>query len=147
MNKITLFGRLGKDPEMRQIQNGKSVCNFSIATTEKYNGNEETQWHNVVAWGKQAEVVSKYFKKGSRILIEGKMTYSQYESNGVKVNKSEVVLTGFNFVDSANSDNQQNNGSGFPPQQMPPQQMPQQQMPPQQNIGGGLPVESDELPF
>lgn len=87
LNKVTLIGHLGKDPELRYTPNGTAVCNFSLATTESYkadDGNwvDKTEWHNIVAWRKLAETCSNYLKKGSKIYAEGKITTESYEKDG-----------------------------------------------------------------
>jgi single-strand DNA-binding protein len=103
VNKVILIGNLGKDPEMRRTQTGSAVTNFSIATTEKFKGKdgvqkEETEWHNIVAWNKAAEVMAQYLKKGSTVYIEGKLRTRDWEDNGVKKYKTEVVVREFQFL-------------------------------------------------
>jgi single-strand DNA-binding protein len=78
LNKVQLIGRLGKDPEARYMPNGTAVCNFSLATGEKWkdkNGDkqERTEWHSITAFGKVAEVVAEYLRKGSQVYVEGKL--------------------------------------------------------------------------
>jgi single-strand DNA-binding protein len=78
INKVILVGNLGKDPEVRHLENGASVANFPVATTESYkdkNGNrqEQTEWHNIVLWRGLAQVAEQYLKKGSQVYIEGKI--------------------------------------------------------------------------
>ena len=102
MNKITIMGNLGRDPELKKTPSGKDVCSFSVATTEKYNGKTQTQWHNVVFWGNAATVISKYFFKGSKILLTGKMTYRSYNNAaGEQRNVAEIVGSEFHFIDKA----------------------------------------------
>ena len=97
-NSIRLIGHLGDDPKVRKLDSGKTVANFSIATNEIYhdqNGNKqsETTWHRLVAWGKQAQVIENYVKKGSEIAIEGKLTNRSYEDkNGEKQYITEIVV-------------------------------------------------------
>lgn len=104
-NKVQLIGNLGNDPEIVNLDNGSKLAKFSIATNETYkNGNGEkvtdTQWHNVVAWGKTAEIVENYLTKGKEVAIEGKLTSRSYESkNGEKryiteVRCNEVLMLG-----------------------------------------------------
>ena len=136
MNKITIMGNLGRNPELRKTQSGKDVCSFSVATTEKYNNETQTQWHNVVFWGKQAEIIAKYFFKGSKILLTGKMTYRSYNNAaGEPRNTAEIVGSEFHFIDKAG----QQQGGNYQPQ-------PTQQQMPQQQPAQGLPLE-DDLPF
>lgn len=98
LNKVTLIGNLGKDPESKQLQGGDTVCNFSIATTEKYTdkaGNkvEQTEWHNIVAWRKLAEIAAKYLKKGSKVYVEGKIKTRSWEQNGEKKYATDIEIT------------------------------------------------------
>ena len=95
VNKVILIGNLGKDPEVRATQSGSQVANFSLATSEKYNGQEKTQWHNITCFSKQAEIAQKYLKKGSKIFVEGKLDYQQYEKDGQTKYRTEIVC--FNF--------------------------------------------------
>ena len=97
MNKVILVGRIGNDPEKRATQTGRSISNFSVATNESYKNASgekvtDTQWHNVVAWGKTAEIIEKYVTKGKEVAIEGKLTTSSYETKeGEKRYVTEVV--------------------------------------------------------
>lgn len=100
MNKVVLMGRLGKDPELRTAGD-KTVVSFSLATTERYKEKEVTQWHILLAWGKTAEIIAKYFKKGSQILVEGKINYQSWESEKGKQYKTVIVVQNFHFTASA----------------------------------------------
>ena len=78
INKVILIGRLGKDPEVKYLENGTPLAKFSVATSESYkdrSGNqvENTEWHNLIFWRKQAEIAEKYLRKGSLIYLEGKL--------------------------------------------------------------------------
>jgi len=102
INKVFLYGNLTRDPELRQTQNGKSVCSFSIATNRKWSGKnnekeQDTQYHNIVAWGKVAELIEQYMKKGSGIFIEGRMQTRTYEKDGSKRYTTEVVAENMQF--------------------------------------------------
>nr|WP_299070925.1 single-stranded DNA-binding protein [uncultured Allomuricauda sp.] len=84
-NKVQLIGNLGNDPEMVILENGNKLAKFSIATNETYKNSDgekvtDTQWHNVVAWGKTAEIVENYLVKGKEVAIEGKLTSRSYET-------------------------------------------------------------------
>lgn len=83
VNKVILVGRLGKDPETRYMTDGKAVTNFSLATSDNWKDKsgekqEKTEWHNVVAFGKLAEIIAEYVKKGSLLYIEGKLTTEKW---------------------------------------------------------------------
>ena len=84
VNKVMLIGNLGKDPEVRYLDNGVAVANFSLATTENYKNKEgervsQTEWHNIVLWRGLAEVAEKYLKKGASVYIEGKIKNRKWE--------------------------------------------------------------------
>jgi single-strand DNA-binding protein len=107
LNKATLIGHLGKDPEVRYTPNGDAVASFSIATNESWkdkdgNQQERTEWHNIVAWRKLAEICGEYLKKGARVYIEGKIQTRDYEDkSGVKryvteINASDLIMLGKN---------------------------------------------------
>jgi single-strand DNA-binding protein len=106
LNKVTLIGNLGKDPELRYTSGGVAVATFSLATNESWkdqdgNMQERTQWHNIVAWRKLAEIASEYLKKGSKVYIEGKLQYRSYDDkNGVKRNVTEIVMDEMLMLDS-----------------------------------------------
>lgn len=84
VNKVILVGNLGKDPEVRHLDNGISVANFSLATTESYTNKQgervnQTEWHNIVLWRGLADVAEKYLKKGNSIYVEGKISTRKWE--------------------------------------------------------------------
>ena len=104
-NSVRLIGNLGDNPKVRKLESGKTVANFSIATNEIYRDSKgekqsETTWHRLVAWGKQAEIVESYVKKGSEIAVEGKITNRSYDDkNGEKQYISEVVIRDILLLD------------------------------------------------
>ena len=104
VNKVTLLGRLGKDPEIRQMNNGGNVANISVATSERWRdqGNEmqeRTEWHRVVVFGKLADVVSKYLKKGSQVYFEGRLQTRKWtDQEGKDRYSTEVIVSGFGGV-------------------------------------------------
>ncbi|MEM6525661.1 MAG: single-stranded DNA-binding protein [Bacteroidota bacterium] len=102
-NSVQLIGRLGKDPEAKTLSSGKAMTIFSIATADVYKNAEgekieDTQWHNVVTWGRKAEIAAEYLKKGQEVAIEGKLVHRNYEtSSGEKryvteINVNELVM-------------------------------------------------------
>jgi single-strand DNA-binding protein len=110
MNRATICGNLGSDPELRQTRNGKSVCNFSVATNRSYtNGNgekqQETTWHNVVAWGDLAENCDRYLTQGREVLVEGRIQKDEYtDRNGVDRKEVQIVARNVKFLsDTANA--------------------------------------------
>jgi len=95
VNQAMVIGRLGKDPEVKYLQNGNMVVNFSVATDESHKKEggekvEKTEWHNVVAYGKLAEICGNYLSKGKLIYISGKLQTSNWEKAGVKHYKTEI---------------------------------------------------------
>lgn len=97
-NKVQLIGNLGMDPEMFTFENGNKKAKFSVATTQTYYDNkgekvDDTQWHNIVAWGKLAEITEKILKKGKKVAIEGKLVYRNYDDkDGQKKYITEIVM-------------------------------------------------------
>ena len=104
-NKVQLIGNLGNAPEIKNLEDGKKVANFSLATNERYRNASgekitETTWHNLVAWGKVAEIAEKYLLKGSEVIIEGKFINRSYtDKDGVKKYVSEVQVNELLLLD------------------------------------------------
>ena len=100
VNKVILLGNVGKDPEVRYPQQGQAVAQFSLATTERAYTNangvqvpERTEWHNIVAWGRNAEIVERYVTKGTQLYIEGKLRTRMWEDrNQIKRYVTEVYV-------------------------------------------------------
>ena len=99
MNKIILLGRLTKDIELKETVSGKSYTRVGLAVDRPFSKNKEVDFFNLVAWDKTAEMMSRYFEKGRRILIEGRMQMNNYEKNGVKYNGYDVVVVSVYFAD------------------------------------------------
>ena len=98
-NKVQLIGNLGGNPEIKTLEGGKKVARINMATSETYTNAKgekvtETNWHNVVAWGKTAEIIEKFVTKGKQIAIDGKLTHRSYDDkNGEKRYITEVVVS------------------------------------------------------
>ena len=98
-NKVQLIGNVGQEPTITNLESGKKVVRFSLATNEHYKDAKgekqtDTNWHNVVAWGKTAEIIEKYVTKGKEIAIDGKLTTRSYEDNeGIKRYVTEVLVS------------------------------------------------------
>jgi single-strand DNA-binding protein len=109
-NKVQLIGNLGKAPEIKNIDSGKKLAKFSVATNETYTNNKgekvkETQWHNLVAWGKLADIAEKYLDKGSEVVIEGKIITKDYlDKDGNKKYTTEIQVNEMLMMGSKNSD-------------------------------------------
>lgn len=108
-NRVQLIGNLGQDPEVKTLESGKKVTNFTMATNESFKTadgtkTEETTWHNIVAWNGLAELSSKYLKKGREVCIEGRISYRTYtDKNGVQKNITEIVATDLVLLKSSKS--------------------------------------------
>jgi len=105
VNKAILIGNLGRDPELRTTPSGQTVVSFSVATSESFNDRsgarqERTDWHNIVVWGKLAELCSQYLRKGRSVYIEGRISYSQYEAKdgSGKRYRTEIVAQRVQFL-------------------------------------------------
>lgn len=108
INKVILIGNVGKDPEIKSFEGGNKVANFSLATSEKFkdkNGQkqEKSEWHNIAIWGKLADVVERYVKKGDKIYLEGKLTTRSWEKDGEKKYMTEVVCNQMTMLGSRQS--------------------------------------------
>lgn len=119
VNRVTLIGNLGKDPEVRHLESGSTVARFSIATNERYkdkNGQTQTvtEWHDVVAWRRLAEIAEKFLTKGKMVYVEGKLTHRSYQDkDGIVRYVTEVVANNFQMLDRKN-DSEMGEGSPAP---------------------------------
>lgn len=113
VNKVILVGNVGRDPEVRYLDSGVAKASFSLATSETYKDKSgqkvsQTEWHNIVVWRGQAEVIEKYVKKGDRLYIEGKIKSRDYtDKEGVKKYITEIVVDNFQMLGSPNRGNNQ----------------------------------------
>jgi single-strand DNA-binding protein len=112
VNKVILIGNLGKDPEVRKLENGATVANFSIATSETYNDRttsekkEITDWHDIVVWRGLAEVVEKYVKKGAKVYVEGRLKKRSWQDKeGQTRYTTEVLADQLTILSSRNDSN------------------------------------------
>lgn len=117
LNKVTLIGRLGKDPEIKDLQNG-SVANLSIATTERWKdkdgkNQERTEWHRVNVWGKLAEICAQNLSKGRMVYVEGRLQTRSWDDKGVKKYATEIVADKVIFLDSPQTGPSEDSGSPF----------------------------------
>ena len=100
-NRVQLIGNLGMDPEVKSFDGGRKLAKFSVATSQSYTNPKgervkDTQWHNIIAWGKMAETTEKFLKKGSEVALEGKLVYRTYEGkDGQTKYTTEIVLNEF----------------------------------------------------
>lgn len=109
LNQVQLIGNLGQDPEMKFTPTGKAVTQFSLATSRKYRQDEkselieETEWHNIIAWNKTAELCNQALNKGSAIALTGRIHYQRWEDDhGVKHNRTVIIAGDVIFLDKPN---------------------------------------------
>ena len=117
INKVFLFGNLTRDPEMRALPSGMNVVNFSLATNRVFkdrdgNKQESTDFHNVVVFGRQADTVNQYLKKGSSVFVEGRMQTRSWEKDGEKKYRTEVVADRVQFGPRGSSSAGAGGGAG-----------------------------------
>lgn len=116
LNKVQIIGHLGRDPEIRHSQEGKEICNFPVAASEKWSGGEHTEWFKVVAFGRQAEVLSKYLSKGSPIYIEGTLrTRKWQDKEGQDRWSTEVICLDFQFLGGKDGGRRDNSTQDYTP--------------------------------
>ena len=109
LNKVMLIGNLGKDPELKMTPGGQALVRFSLATTETWKTQSgekksKTEWHHIVLWGKRAEVATKFLKKGSKIMVEGKLEYTEFTgADNVKRTSTDIKCENFIMLDGKSS--------------------------------------------
>jgi single-strand DNA-binding protein len=108
VNKVILVGNLGRDPEIRSLPSGQPVANFSLATSRRWkdregNRQEKTEWHNIVCYGKQAEIAGQYLTKGKQIFVEGRIETRSWDDKqtGEKKYRTEIICDNFQMLGSA----------------------------------------------
>jgi single-strand DNA-binding protein len=132
LNRVTIIGRLGKDPELRYTPSSKAVCNFSVATSEKFKDKETTEWHSVVCWDKTAENAAKFLAKGREVAVEGRLQTRSWDKDGVKHFKTEIVADRVVFLGGGE---RSEGGGGSSSKVAAPEQPP------------GSPLGDDDIPF
>lgn len=151
VNKVILVATLGKDPQTKTFQNGGSITQFSVATSEAWTDKntgekkEQTEWHNIVMQNKLGEIAQQYLKKGSKVYLEGKLrTRKWQDQNGQDRYSTEIVCNNMQMLDSAPQGQQSQQQSGYSSNKQQPQQQQggygNQQQQPQQDL-------DDDLPF
>lgn len=113
LNKYMIIGNLGQDPDMKFTDSGTAFCRFSVATNRSWkdkdgNKKDETTWHRVIVWGKQAEACGEFLKKGRQVFVEGRFQSHEYESNGEKKWSSECVAERVQFLGGNKGDKDSN---------------------------------------
>jgi single-strand DNA-binding protein len=121
VNKVILVGRLGKDPEVRNLESGVAVANFTMATSESYRDKttgdkkEITEWHNIVLWRGLAEVAQKYLHKGDMVYVEGKLRTRSWEKEGVTRYTTEIVADNMTMLSTKGSGSSGAGDAGYTP--------------------------------
>ena len=132
INKVILVGNVGRHPEMKSLPSGTHLCKFSLATTDKRskdeNGNPRTEWHNIVTWGKLAEICDRYVTKGKQLYIEGSIRTRSYEQDGQKKYFTEIHASTMEMLGSRQGD------SGGSPSEY-------------GSVSQGYPDDVDDVPF
>ena len=149
VNKVQIIGTLGRDPEMKYLPSGSAVISVSVATDESYNDKnsgqkiEKTEWHRLTAFGKLAEIIAQYLKKGSKAYFEGRLRTNEYEKDGIKRYSTEIVINDMMMLDGRQND------AGFaPPAQLPSAQPRQGGFAPQtQQPVNNFDNFDDDIPF
>ena len=126
LNQVQLIGNLGKDPDLKFLTDGKAVANVSIATSETWNdaqGNkqEKTEWHNISAFGKLAEIIGEWLKKGSKVFIQGKLTTRKWEKDGVTHYTTSIIADKMVMLCGGRARNEAADDGGAPGPQSAPQ--------------------------
>jgi single-strand DNA-binding protein len=154
VNKVILLGNLGKDAEVKALESGTPVANFSLATTERYKDKrgewqDKTEWHNLVAYGRTAEIVRDYTEKGSKVYVEGKLSTRSWddEDTGKKIYRTEVVVLDVGLLSNKNgssngsSDRAGNKSIGRSGSSS------RSQGRQYNDVGDGLGIDASEIPF
>ena len=100
INKAILIGNLGRDPETSYTPAGMAIVNFSVATTGRWKGEDKTEWHNVKAFGKLAEIIGQYLRKGSKVYIEGSLQTDKWEKDGVTRYSTFIIAREMKMLDA-----------------------------------------------
>lgn len=106
LNKVILIGRSSNKPSLKESQNGVKYCAFSIATNSGYGDKKQTDWHDITAFGKLAEVCSQYVEKGTMVYVEGRIQYSTYEKDGQKHKSVKIIASDVTLLSSKQSNQQ-----------------------------------------
>lgn len=156
VNKAIILGHLGRDPELKYLQSGQPVCNLNIATSRRYTNKqneqvEETEWHRVTVWGKQAEHCNNFLTKGRQVYVEGYLKTSSYDKDGQKHYTTSIVADTVQFIGGAPGGERQEGGqreqrqqSGHQGQQQPGASSGADDFP-YPGAGGGS--NDDDIPF
>jgi single-strand DNA-binding protein len=151
LNKVMIIGRLTRDPELRTIPSGASVCQLGVATNYVYTNQqsgqkvEQVEYHNVVLWRKLAEIANQYLKKGRRVYIEGRLQTRSWDSkDGTKRSRTEIVADNMIMLDSKGSSETPDSALAAPKRDEVNQMPPAEDLP---TISQGEDVNVEDIPF
>ena len=119
INKVIIVGNCGQDPETRYMPSGGAVTNLSLATSESWKDKdtgtdqEKTEWHRIVFFGRSAEIIDQYVKKGQELYIEGSLSTSKYEKDGIERYTTNIIGSSFNFISGSGSSSSNSNNNQF----------------------------------
>jgi single-strand DNA-binding protein len=120
VNKVILLGNVGKDPEIRSLPSGQAVASFSIATSDRYKDKQDqwqdrTEWHNLVAFGKLADIIRDYVKKGNKLYVEGSLRTSSWDdkTSGQKKYKTEVIVSDISLLSGRGEGGEGGSGGSY----------------------------------
>ncbi len=149
LNKVLLIGNLGRDPEVRSTPSGQPVASFTLATNRRWRDKsgarqEQTEWHNIVVWGRQAEIAGQYLTKGKQIYVEGRLQTRSWEDRqtGEKRYRTEIVCDNFQMLGGRGGESE---GGGGAPREAAPAEPTYDEGGPAYGAGGG--GEDDDIPF
>lgn len=149
VNKVILIGHLGRDPETRTTQSGMTVGNFTLATTERFKGEDRTEWHRIVAFGKLAEICGQYLTKGKQVYVEGRLQTRDWEDkDGNKRSTTEIIANEMRMLGSKGDSPSQGQGGWQPKSASKPSGGYPPAGPSQSHDNyGPPPMDDDDIPF
>jgi single-strand DNA-binding protein len=151
VNKVILLGNVGKEPEIKVLPSGQPVANFSIATSDRYkdqqgNFQDRTEWHNITAYGKLAEIVRDYVKKGNKLYIEGRLTTRSWDDKDTqkKVYRTEIVVADLSLLSGRDD---QGGGGSYQQRTAAPASAPSYDQRPSSSYEDSSQITDDDIPF
>jgi single-strand DNA-binding protein len=153
VNKVTLLGNVGKDPEIRATAGGTMVANFSLATTDRVkdqggNWSDRTEWHNLVAFQRTAEIIRDYVKKGSKLYVEGKIQTRSWDdkTTGEKKYRTEIIVNDISLLSGRGEGESSGSGGGYT-RSASTTSFDQRSAAPTEDYGQSAEITDDDIPF